>query len=263
MTLNELAGKPAPRSLLVNIPRLVSAYYTHKPDVSDPAQQVSFGTSGHRGSSLKNSFNEDHILAMSQAICDYRISKNITGPLFMGMDTHGLSEGSLASALEVFAAAGVTVMIQKGFGYTPTPVISHAILTYNRGKKGNLSDGVVVTPSHNPPADGGFKYNPPDGGPASPETTRTIQNRANEILGNGLKDVKRIPFEKALKADTTHTHDFISPYVEDLRNIIDMEVVAKAGLNIGVDPLGGSSRRFLGSHCRNLRPFHRSGQSDR
>jgi len=244
MTLNELAGKPAPRSLLVNIPRLVSAYYTHKPDVSDPAQQVSFGTSGHRGSSLKNSFNEDHILVVSQAICDYRKSKNITGPLFMGMDTHGLSEGALASALEVFAAAGVTVMIQKGFGYTPTPVISHAILTYNRGKKGNLADGVVVTPSHNPPHDGGFKYNPPDGGPASTEITRTIQDRANEILGNRLKDVKRIPFEKALKADTTHTHDFISPYVEDLRNIIDMEVIAKAGLNIGVDPLGGSSVGF-------------------
>jgi phosphoglucomutase len=244
MTLNELAGKPAPRSLLVNIPRLVSAYYTHKPDVSDPAQQVSFGTSGHRGSSLKNSFNEDHILAVSQAICDYRTSNNITGPLFMGMDTHGLSEGALATALEVFAADGVTVMIQKDFGYTPTPVISHAILTYNRQKKRNLADGVVITPSHNPPPDGGFKYNPPDGGPASTETTRTIQDRANEILGNNLKDVKRIPFEKALKADTTQPHDFISPYVEDLRNIIDMEMVANAGLNIGVDPLGGSSVGF-------------------
>ncbi len=244
MTLNELAGKPAPRSLLENIPRLVSAYYTHKPDVSNPAQKVSFGTSGHRGSSLKNSFNEDHILAVSQAICDYRTSQHITGPLFMGMDTHGLSEGALATALEVFAATGVTVMIQKGFGYTPTPVISHAILTYNRGKKEHLADGVVITPSHNPPHDGGFKYNPPDGGPASPETTRTIQDRANEILADGLKNVKRIAFEKALKADTTHTHDFISPYVEDLRNIIDMELVGKAGLNIGVDPLGGSSVGF-------------------
>ena len=244
MTLNVLAGKPAPRSLLVNIPRLVSAYYTHKPDVSDPAQQVSFGTSGHRGSSLKNSFNEDHILAVSQAICDYRASNKITGPLFMGMDTHGLSEGALATAIEVFAAAGVTVMIQKDFGYTPTPVISHAILRYNRRKKEHPADGVVITPSHNPPPDGGFKYNPPDGGPASTETTRTIQDRANEILGNNLKDVRRIPFEKALKADTTHPHDFISPYVKDLRNIIDMEMIAKAGLSIGVDPLGGSSVGF-------------------
>jgi phosphoglucomutase len=244
MTLHELAGKPAPRSLLANIPRLVSAYYTHKPDVSDPAQQVSFGTSGHRGSSIKNSFNEDHILAVSQAICDYRTSKNISGPLFMGMDTHALSEGALATALEVFAAGGVTVMMQKGFGYTPTPVISHAILTYNRKKKGNLADGVVITPSHNSPQDGGFKYNPPDGGPAGTEITKTIQDRANEILGKGVKDVRRIPFEKALKADTTHFYDFISPYVADLRNIIDMEVVAKAGLRIGVDPLGGSAVNF-------------------
>jgi phosphoglucomutase len=244
MTLHELAGKPAPRSLLANIPRLVSAYYTHKPDVSNPAQQVSFGTSGHRGSSLINSFNEDHILAVTQAICDYRTSKNITGPLFMGKDTHALSEGALATALEVFAASGVTIMIQKDFGYTPTPVISHAILTYNRGKKEKRADGVVITPSHNSPQDGGFKYNPPDGGPADTKTTGTIQDRANEILGRGLKDVRRIPFEKALKADTTHFYDFISPYVEDLRNIIDMEMVAKAGLKIGVDPLGGSSVSF-------------------
>jgi phosphoglucomutase len=244
MTVNELAGKPAPRSMLANIPRLVSAYYTHKPDVSDPAQRVSFGTSGHRGSSLKNSFNEDHILAVSQAICDYRTSKNITGPLFMGMDTHALSEGALATALEVFAAGGVTVMIQERFGFTPTPVISHAILTYNRRRKGKFADGVVITPSHNSPRDGGFKYNPPDGGPADTETTRTIEDRANEILGSALKDVRRIPFEKALKADTTHTHDFISPYVEDLRNIIDMKIVANAGLNIGVDPLGGSAVGF-------------------
>jgi phosphoglucomutase len=244
MTLHVLAGKPAPRSLLANIPRLVSAYYTHKPDVSDPLQRVSFGTSGHRGSSLKNSFNEDHILAVSQAICDYRTSKNISGPLFMGKDTHGLSEGALATALEVFAASGVTVMIQKDFGYTPTPVISHAILTYNRKKRGNVADGVVITPSHNPPRDGGFKYNPPDGGPASTETTKIIQDRANEILGNSLKKVARTPFEKALKADTTHMYDFITPYVADLRNIIDMETIAKAGLNIGVDPLGGSSVDF-------------------
>jgi phosphoglucomutase len=246
MTLHELAGKPAPRSLLVNVPRLVSAYYTHKPDVSDPLQQVSFGTSGHRGSSLKNSFNEDHILAVSQAICDYRTSKKINGPLFMGMDTHALSEGALATALEVFAANSVTVMIQKGFGYTPTPVISHAILTYNRRKRGSLADGVVITPSHNSPRDGGFKYNPPDGGPASTETTRAIQDRANDILGNGLKKVGRIPFEKALIADTTHTYDFIPPYVADLRSVINMEIIAKEGLNIGVDPLGGSSVHFWG-----------------
>ncbi|MEJ2657434.1 MAG: phosphoglucomutase (alpha-D-glucose-1,6-bisphosphate-dependent) [Desulfobacterales bacterium] len=244
MTLNELAGKPAPRSLLANIPKLVSAYYTHKPDVSDPAQQVSFGTSGHRGSSLNNSFNEDHILAVTQAICDYRISKNITGPLFMGKDTHALSEGALATALEVFAANKVTVMIQKDFGYTPTPVISHAILTYNRGKSERLADGVVITPSHNPPHDGGFKYNPPDGGPADTDTTGTIQDRANEILGRGLKDVRRIPFEKALKSVTTHVYDFISPYVEDLRNIIDMKIIAEEGLKIGIDPLGGSSVDF-------------------
>ncbi|MBL7180016.1 MAG: phosphoglucomutase (alpha-D-glucose-1,6-bisphosphate-dependent) [Pseudomonadota bacterium] len=244
MTAHELAGKPAPRSLLANIPRLVSAYYTHKPDVSDPAQQVSFGTSGHRGSSLKNSFNEDHILAISQAICDSRKSKNITGPLFMGMDTHALSEGALASALEVFAAGGVTVMIQQGFGYTPTPVISHAILTYNRGRKDKLADGVVITPSHNSPQDGGFKYNPPDGGPADTETTRIIEDRANQILGSSLKDIKRMPFEKALKADTTHTHDFISGYVADLQHIIDMKIVAEEGLRIGVDPLGGSAINF-------------------
>ncbi|MCG6945976.1 MAG: phosphoglucomutase (alpha-D-glucose-1,6-bisphosphate-dependent) [Deltaproteobacteria bacterium] len=244
MTVHELAGKPPPRSLLVNIPRLISAYYTHKPDIANPSQRVGFGTSGHRGSSLNNSFNEDHILAISQAICEYRQAKNITGPLFMGKDTHGLSEPALASGLEVFAAAGITVLIQEGFGYTPTPVISHAILTHNRGKKQGLADGVVITPSHNPPQDGGFKYNPPAGGPAGTETTRIIEDRANEILGGGLKDVKRIPYEMALKADTTHTYDYLTPYVEDLKNIIDMDIVAKGGVKIGVDPLGGSAVDF-------------------
>jgi len=244
MTVHELAGKPPPRSLLVNIPRLVSAYYTHKPDISDPSQRVGFGTSGHRGSPLNNSFNEDHILAISQAICEYRQAKNITGPLFMGKDTHGLSEPALASGLEVFAAAGITVMIQEGFGYTPTPVISHAILTHNRGKKQGLADGVVITPSHNPPQDGGFKYNPPSGGPADTETTRVIENRANEILGSGLKDVKRMPYEMALRADTTHNYDYLTPYVEDLKNIIDMDVIANGGVKIGVDPLGGSAVDF-------------------
>lgn len=244
MTVHELAGKPPPRSLLVNIPRLVSAYYTHKPDISDPSQRVGFGTSGHRGSPLNNSFNEDHILAISQAICEYRQAKNITGPLFMGKDTHGLSEPALASGLEVFAAAGITVIIQEGFGYTPTPVISHAILTHNRGKKQGLADGVVITPSHNPPQDGGFKYNPPSGGPADTETTKVIEIRANEILGSGLKELKRMPYEMALRADTTHNYDYLTPYVEDLKNIIDMDVIANGGVKIGVDPLGGSAVDF-------------------
>ena len=244
MTVHELAGKPAPRSLLVNVPRLVSNYYTHKPDASNSAQRVAFGTSGHRGTSFNDSFNEDHILATSQAICDYRKSASITGPLFLGMDTHGLSEAAHATALEVFAAQGVTTMIQKDLGYTPTPVISHAILTYNRGRKDGLADGVVVTPSHNPPDSGGFKYNPPEGGPADPKTTKIIEDRANEILRSGLKDVRRIAYEKAVKADTTHDYDFIAPYVNDLENIIDVTAIARAGLKIGVDPLGGSSVHY-------------------
>jgi phosphoglucomutase len=244
MKVHELAGKPAPRSLLVNVPRLVAAYYTHKPDVSDPAQRVSFGTSGHRGSSFKNSFNEDHILATSQAIVEYRRSRGITGPLFMGMDTHALSEAALASALEVFAAAGIPVMIQKGLRYTPTPVISHAILTYNYGRKEGFADGVVVTPSHNPPEDGGFKYNPSKGGPADTETTKIIEQRANEILKNKLRDVKRMAFERALKAVSTHEHDYVMPYVTDLKNIIDMEAIGRKALRIGADPLGGSSIDF-------------------
>ncbi|MBW1740591.1 MAG: alpha-D-glucose phosphate-specific phosphoglucomutase [Deltaproteobacteria bacterium] len=244
MALHELAGKPAPRTLLVNIPRLVSAYYTHKPDVSNPAQKVAFGTSGHRGSAFKNSFNEDHILAISQAICEHRKSRNVTGPLFMGMDTHALSEPAMASALEVFAANGVLVTIQKGLGYTPTPVISHAILTYNQGKTSGLADGVVITPSHNPPDNGGFKYNPPHGGPADTETTKVIEGRANEILRGENKDVRRTPFEKAISADTTREYDYVSPYVEDLANIIDMEAIAEAGLKLGVDPLGGAAVDF-------------------
>ena len=244
MALHRLAGKPAPRSLLVNIPRLVTSYYSRKPDVTDPAQKVTFGTSGHRGSSFKNSFNEDHVLAVSQAICQFRKSKNITGPLFMGMDTHALSEPALASALEVFAANGMTVMIQEGLGYTPTPVISHAILTYNRSQTSGLADGVVITPSHNPPDNGGLKYNPPHGGPADTETTSFIEDRANDILGEGNKDVRRTPFEKAISSDTTHEYDYIGPYTEDLANILDMEIIAKAGLKIGVDPLGGAALGF-------------------
>jgi phosphoglucomutase len=230
--------------MLVNIPRLVSAYYTRKPEGANPSQHVAFGTSGHRGSSLSSSFNEDHVLAISQALCEYRKARNITGPLFMGMDTHALSEAAIATALEVLAANDVTVMVQEGLGYTPTPVISHAILTYNRGRKDGLADGVVITPSHNPPEDGGFKYNPPEGGPADTETTGVIEKRANELLQASLKGVKRIPYERALQAASTHTHDYIAPYVEDLKNIVDMEAIAGAGLKIGADPLGGSNIAF-------------------
>jgi phosphoglucomutase len=245
MRAHELAGKPAPRSLLVNIPRLVTAYYANKPDVLVPTQRVAFGTSGHRGSSLKNSFNEGHILAVSQALCDYRKSKKIDGPLFVGMDTHALSEPAFASAIEVFAGNGVTVMFQKGLRYTPTPVISHAILTYNRGRMKGLADGVVITPSHNPPEDGGFKYNPPEGGPASPEATGTIETEANRMIAEGLKGMKRIPFEKALKKASTREYDFVTPYVEDLGHVIDMEVIAGEGLKIGADPLGGAAVDFF------------------
>jgi phosphoglucomutase len=244
MVPHKLAGKPVERTMLVNVPRLVSAYYTHKPEPSEPDQRVAFGTSGHRGSSLSNSFNEDHVLAISQAICEYRKVKGITGPLFMGMDTHALSEAALATALEVFAANGVTVVIQEGFGYTPTPVISHAILAYNRGRKEGLADGVVITPSHNPPEDGGFKYNPPEGGPADTGTTEIIERRANKLLERGLEAVRRIPYERALRAGSTRTCDYVKPYVEDLRNIVDMEAITGAGLHIGVDPLGGSNIDF-------------------
>jgi len=239
-----LGGKRAPKSMLVNIPRLVASYYTQKPDVSDPAQRVSFGTSGHRGSSFRKSFNEDHILAVSQAVCDHRGMRGISGPLFLGMDTHALSEPALATALEVLAANGIQVMIQKGGRYTPTPVISHAILTYNRGRKENRADGVVITPSHNPPEDGGFKYNPPEGGPADTEITGWIEERANDLLARGLKSVRRVPFEKALALPTTQAYDFLVPYVEDLRNVVDMESISRAGLRLGVDPLGGSSLDF-------------------
>ncbi len=243
MPISPLAGKPAPKEILTDIPRLLAAYHSVKPDPDDPAQRVSFGTSGHRGTSEAGGFNEDHILAISQAICEHRAKKNITGPLFMGMDTHALSKPALETALEVFAANGVSVMIQSGRGYTPTPVISHAILTHN-AEDGALSDGVVVTPSHNPPMDGGFKYNPPQGGPADTETTRAIQDRANEIMAHGLKDVRRTTYDKAFKADTTHEYDYIAPYVRDLKNVVDMEAISRAGLKIGVDPLGGAGIDF-------------------
>lgn len=244
MSQHPLAGKPAPFELLTNIPSLVSSYYTLKPDVSISEQQVAFGTSGHRGSSFDHSFNEGHILAICQALCEYRSAQRITGPLFMGKDTHALSEPALMTALEVFAANGVFVCIQEKGGYTPTPVISHAILTYNKGRTSGLADGVVITPSHNPPRDGGFKYNPPHGGPADGQVTTIIQNRANEILAQGLKDVKRVNYTQALKSETTKQIDFILPYVKDLDHVIEMQAIAKSGLKIGVDPMGGSGIDF-------------------
>jgi phosphoglucomutase len=240
MKVSPLAGKPAPRELLVDIPQLISAYYTEKPDPADRAQQVSFGTSGHRGSSLNGSFNEDHVLAISQAIVEYRKKQGTTGPLYIGKDTHGLSEPAMRTAVEVFAANGVDIMLQQDMGYTPTPVISHLILSYNLGRSKGLADGVVITPSHNPPGDGGFKYNPTNGGPADSETTKTIQARANAILQDGLKAVQRVPWSKALKASATHLVDFVGHYVDDLVNVLNIEVIAAAGIRIGVDPLGGA-----------------------
>ena len=244
MSVHPFAGKPAPPELLVNVPRLVSAFYTIEPDPADASQRISFGTSGHRGSSLDGSFNEPHILAISQAICEQRREVGIDGPLYLGMDTHALSEPAWAAALEVFAGNEVHVRIDEKRNPTPTPVISHAILTHNRGRASGLADGVVITPSHNPPDDGGFKYNPPTGGPADTETTRTIQDRANEILHGGLRDVRRTDFRRALEAKTTEHHDYITPYVEDLAAAIDMEAIAGAGVRIGVDPMGGASLPF-------------------
>jgi phosphoglucomutase len=241
MPLSELAGKPAPRDILVNVPRLVSAYYTLRPEPDDPAQRVAFGTSGHRGSALRQSFNEAHILAVCQAIVELRTEDGITGPLYVGMDTHALSEPAFATALEVFAAHGIDLMVQDGLGYTPTPVVSHAILTHNRGRTAGLADGVVITPSHNPPEDGGFKYNPPSGGPADTATTKRIETRANALLGSGLQAVRRLPFARALAAPTTHRHDYVQPYVDDLRHVVDVQAIARAGLRIGVDPLGGAN----------------------
>ena len=240
MSLHPLAGKPAPDELLVNVPRLITAYYVTKPDWSDPAHRVSFGTSGHRGSSLRGSFNEDHILAISQAICDYRQGEGITGPLYIGIDTHALSEPALASAIEVFAGNRQEIVVQQGMGYTPTPAISYAILTFNRGRRSGLADGVLITPSHNPPEDGGVKYNPPSAGPAEAAITKAIQDRANAIMQGGMKEVVRIPLVRALAADTTHQHDYVGPYVDDLGSIIDMEAIAGSGLKIGVDPMGGA-----------------------
>lgn len=244
MALHPNAGKPVPADSIINVPRLICDYYCFHPDASAPDQALAFGTSGHRGTSSKASFNEDHILAVTQALCEYRAEKGFSGPLFLGMDTHALSEAAFATALEVLAANGVTAKIQKGRGYTPTPVISHAILTYNAGRSSDLADGVVITPSHNPPCDGGFKYNPPSGGPADTDTTSVIEKKANAIIAEGLRSVKRIPLAKALSADTTHVHDYITPYVEDLSKVVDMEAIRNGRLRIGVDPLGGSGVAF-------------------
>ena len=246
MKVSPFAGKPADPSMLVNVPRLISAYYTERPDPSVPEQRVAFGTSGHRGSAFDNAFNEWHILAISQAICLYRGEHGIDGRLFLGMDTHALSVPAFASALEVLAANGVEVMIAEGDEYTPTPVISHAILTYNRGRKSGLADGIVITPSHNPPRDGGFKYNPPSGGPAPSAVTDWIQAKANGLLEAGLLGVKRIPFQRALGASTTHRYDYLETYVADLASVIDMDAIRGAKLNLGVDPLGGAGVHYWG-----------------
>jgi phosphoglucomutase len=243
MPQHPLAGQPAPESILENIPRLVSQYYALAPDPQDPAQRVAFGTSGHRGSSTGRSFNEAHILAISQAVCEYRAAQDINGPMYVGIDTHALSEPALISAVEVFAANGVEVMIDAQAGFTPTPVISHAILGYNRGRDSGLADGVVITPSHNPPSDGGFKYNPPSGGPADSDITTWVENRANELIAKP-SGIRRTPWEKALKSDTVHRHDFITPYVEELGAVIDMDTIRAAGVRIGADPMGGSGVHY-------------------
>jgi phosphoglucomutase len=242
--ISPLAGKPAPKSILVDVPKLLAAYADLKPDPSVASQRVAFGTSGHRGSSFDRSFNEWHILAISQAICEYRQSKGIDGPLFIGADTHALSQPAFENALEVLAANGVEIMISTAGEFTPTPAVSHAILVYNKGRKSGLADGIVITPSHNPPDNGGFKYNPPNGGPADTDITGWVQNRANALLEAGLKDVKRMPFAQARKAATTHEHDFLNNYIADLANIIDFDVIRSAGVHMGVDPLGGAGVHY-------------------
>jgi phosphoglucomutase len=238
--ISSLAGKPADPSILVNVPKLLTAYYELQPDPGDPRQRVVFGTSGHRGSSLEGAFNEWHILAITQAICDYRKQQNIDGPLFLGMDTHALSESAFVSALKVLAANNVEVMLSEGTAYTPTPAISHAILAYNQERRTGLADGIVITPSHNPPDDGGFKYDPPHGGPADSRVTSWIESKANEFLRGALEGVRRISFEKALHASTTHKHDYLNGYVSDLGNVVDMTAIQNAKIKLGVDPLGGA-----------------------
>jgi phosphoglucomutase len=240
MATSPLAGKPAPSELLIDVSKLIGQYYTLHPDPANPVERVQFGTSGHRGSSANVSFNEDHILATTQAIIEYRQGQGIDGPIFMGMDSHALSDPAQKTALEVLAAHGVEVYIAQESGFTPTPVISHAILAYNKGRQNGMADGIVVTPSHNPPGDGGFKYNPPNGGPADVDITNWVQDRANELLGQKLNGVKRVSYEEALKAATTHQYDYITPYVDDLANVIDMDSIRDANIKIGADPLGGS-----------------------
>ena len=240
MAVHSLAGQPAPTSMLVNIPRLITAYYTEKPDANLREQRVSFGTSGHRGTSFKRSFNEVHIVAVAQAIYEYRKMENITGPLYLGMDTHALSEPAFASVLEVLAANGIEVMVDQDGGYTPTPVISHAILTYNRGRTSGLADGIVITPSHNPPEDGGIKYNPPHGGPADTVVTKWIEDRANALMKVDLHGVARLPYARARRTATTKPHDYLGTYIGDLAQIIDMDAIQSVRLNLGIDPLGGS-----------------------
>ena len=244
MAISPLAGRPAPKALLVDLAKLQRDYFDRKPDVSDPNQLVSFGTSGHRGTSLKATFTESHILAITQAICDYRRGQKIDGPLYMGKDTHALSAPAQRTALEVLAANGIDTFIQRDDGFTPTPVISRAILIHNRGKREHLADGIVITPSHNPPEDGGFKYNATNGGPADTDVTKWVQNRANELLRAGNNDVKRIVFESALNSSTTHQQDFVPDYVSDLKNVIDMDAIRGANLKLGVDPLGGAGVNY-------------------
>jgi phosphoglucomutase len=247
MNISIHAGKPAEASMLVNIPRLVTFYYAERPDPSIAAQRVAFGTSGHRGSAFDVAFNEAHILAITQAICLYRKESGINGPLFLGMDTHALSEPAFASALEVLAANDIEVMIDCARGYTPTPVVSHAVLNHNRARKAHLADGIVITPSHNPPEDGGFKYNPPHGGPADTHVTAWIEEEANRLLGDDLRAVKRIPFERAMKASTTHRHDYVDGYTRELGAVVDMATIRDTKLKLGVDPLGGAGVHYWGA----------------
>ena len=244
MSLHPLAGTRAPRSMLIDATQLIDAYYDAPVDPADPAHRVVFGTSGHRGTSRSGSFNEAHILAVTQAICDFRASQGITGPLFIGMDTHALSKPAHGTALEVLAANGVTVKLHRGGGYTPTPVISHAVLTHNRKHSSGIADGIVITPSHNPPEDGGIKYNPPHGGPAGADVTGWIAERANALMKEENRGVGRISPDRALKAGTTHEYDYVTPYVEDLSSVIDMEIIRAAGLHMAADAMGGSGLGF-------------------
>jgi len=261
MALHPLAGQPAPASLIADIPTLIERYRTIKPDMTARSQRVTFGTSGHRGSSLKGSFNEAHVLAVTQSVCEYRLAQQTSGPLYLGKDTHALSEPAWITAMEVLAANGVDVMIDKDGGYTPTPVISHAILSYNKDRTDRLADGIVITPSHNPPEDGGIKYNPPQGGPADTHVTKWIEERANALLEANLQGVKRISIAAACRASTTHRHDYISAYVGDLKQVIDMETINASQLKLGIDPLGGSGIAYwqpiadrYGLHIENVNP---------